>query len=125
MPGRPADGGGVVGHDGRVSDALHLAVTDNREHERYEVRTDDGRFAGFAAYWVRDDRVVFIHTVVKEEFEGKGVGSFLASHALDDVRSRGLRVVAVCPFIHAYVERHHEYDDLVVPARPEDLDPDA
>jgi uncharacterized protein len=42
-----------------------------------------------------------------------GVGTTLARGALDDVRARARRLVALCPFIAAYLERHGEYADLV------------
>jgi uncharacterized protein len=32
---------------------------------------------------------------------------------LDDVRARGELIVASCPFIRGYIERHPQYDDLV------------
>jgi hypothetical protein len=106
---------------GMGDDALHLEVTDNRQHERFEV-TADGRFAGFSAYRRHDGRVVLTHTVVTDEFEGHGVGSFLAAHALDAVRAAGEHAVIVCPFLKAYVGRHHEFDDVIVPRRAGDLE---
>jgi hypothetical protein len=42
-----------------------------------------------------------------------GVGSRLAKGALDDVRRRGLKVVARCPFIAAWLKRHPDYADLL------------
>ena len=42
----------------------------------------------------------------------------LVAAALDDVRARGLRLVALCPFTAAYVRGHREYDDLVDPLTP-------
>ena len=87
-----------------------VTVTD--EGDRFEARTDDGVVAGFAAY-VREPRAVsFTPTEVDPAFEGRGVGSALAAGALDSVREAGERVVALCPFIRAYVERHPEYEDL-------------
>ena len=59
--------------------------------------------------------MVFTHTEVDPSFEGQGVGSALARGALDDVRSRGLHIIAMCPFISAYVRRHPEYADLIAP----------
>jgi predicted GNAT family acetyltransferase len=41
------------------------------------------------------------------------VGSALAKTALDDARSRNLRVVPQCQFIAGYIARHSEYLDLV------------
>ncbi len=57
--------------------------------------------------------ITFTHTVVEPEFEGKGVGSALAKHVLDDSRAQGLKVVPACKFIAAYISRHSEYQDLV------------
>ena len=79
---------------------------------RYEV-TVDGELAGFAQYRQVEGVRVFVHTEVFDAFEGKGVGSALARGALDDVRARGRRLVAQCPFISAYLDRHPEYADLV------------
>ena len=56
--------------------------------------------------------MVFVHTEVDDAFEGQGVGSLLVRQALDSVRGEGLRVVAQCPFVKAWIERHPEYADL-------------
>ncbi|WP_043652940.1 GNAT family N-acetyltransferase [Cellulosimicrobium cellulans] len=87
-------------------------VTVIDEGDRFEARTDDGVVAGFAAYVREPGAVIFTHTEVDPAFEGRGVGSALAAGALDSVRESGERVVALCPFIRAYVERHPEYKDL-------------
>ena len=87
-------------------------VTDAPDRHRYEA-TVDGTLAGFAQYREVDGARVFTHTEVFDAYEGKGVGGALARGALDDVRNRGGRLVAVCPFIAAYVERHPAYADLV------------
>jgi len=87
-------------------------VLDVPVRSRYEV-TVDGELAGFAEYREIEGARVFTHTEVFDAHEGKGVGSALARGALDDVRARGRRLVALCPFIAAHLERHGEYDDLV------------
>jgi len=73
----------------------------------------DGAEAGSAYYEVEDGTITFTHTEVGDEFEGKGVGGALAKHALDDSRAKDLRVVARCPFIAGWIERHPDYGDLV------------
>ena len=50
---------------------------------------------------------------VDPAYEGRGIGSLLAKDSLDDVRSKGLRVVARCPFVARYIEEHPEYAKLV------------
>jgi predicted GNAT family acetyltransferase len=94
-----------------MSDAVH--VTDNPGRNRYEAHLD-GVLAGFAEYQLADQLIVFTHTEVDRAHEGKGVGSALARFALDDVRDHGgRRVLALCPFIKAWVLRHPAYADLL------------
>lgn len=87
-------------------------VTDAPDRHRYEA-TVDGTLAGFAQYREVDGARVFTHTEVFDAYEGKGVGGALARGALDDVRDRGGRLVALCPFIAAYLDRHPAYAELV------------
>jgi len=89
-----------------------ITVRDNADASRYEVLVD-GDPAGFAGYRVEPGRIVFTHTHVDSDYEGHGVGGALAHGALDDVRARGLSVIAQCPFIAGYVSRHTEYHDLI------------
>lgn len=79
---------------------------------RYVI-TVDGAEAGTAYYADGDGARVFTHTVVDPEFEGKGVGSALVAGALGDTRDAGLRIVPQCPFVASWLERHHEFDDIV------------
>ncbi|MGX5694814.1 GNAT family N-acetyltransferase [Agromyces soli] len=91
-----------------------IDLRDHRERARYEVLVD-GAVAGFAMYRAEPGRTVFTHTIVRPEYEGRGLGSRLARFALDDVVARGDRIVPECPFIRAYLERHPEYEASVDP----------
>lgn len=87
-------------------------VRDDPERHRF-VAEVDGEVAGFAVYHVRGGRYLFVHTEIDPAHEGKGIGSQLARAALDEVRGRGARVVPICPFIGAWVDRHADYGGLV------------
>ena len=89
-----------------------ITVVRNEDRHRYEAMID-GKVAGFARFRLKPGQTIFFHTEVDPSYEGKGVGSVLARHSLDDVRARGERIVAECPFIAAYIKRHPEYLDLV------------
>ncbi|ANS79224.1 hypothetical protein SGUI_1828 [Serinicoccus hydrothermalis] len=90
-----------------------VQVTRNDEQTRYEARVD-GELAGFAEYQLTDILVVFTHTEVEGAHEGQGVGSALARYALDDVREQGTRrVLAICPFIKGWIDRHPDYAPLL------------
>jgi predicted GNAT family acetyltransferase len=88
-------------------------VRNNPEQSRYEAVVD-GEVAGFAAYQLTNQIIVFTHTEVDPAYEGQGIGSLLAQTALDDVRRSGDRqVLPLCPFVSAWIGRHRDYADLV------------
>ncbi|HWH17202.1 MAG TPA: GNAT family N-acetyltransferase, partial [Allosphingosinicella sp.] len=64
------------------------------------------------AYRREGGRILFTHTEVPGELEGRGIGSRLVAGALDDVRRRGLKAVPLCSFVAHYVETHPEVQDL-------------
>jgi len=88
-----------------------VTVADNPERSRYEVKVD-GVVAGFAAYVRHPDHLNFTHTEIGSEFGGQGLGGKLVAGALADVRASGGRIVATCPFVKSYLEKHPEYGDL-------------
>jgi predicted GNAT family acetyltransferase len=87
-------------------------VTDVPAKHRYEARVG-GDLAGLTAYLRAPQIVAFVHTEVEDAYEGRGIGSAMARAALDEARAQHLRVVAICPFIAGWIERHPEYQDLV------------
>lgn len=87
-------------------------VRDDPEESRFDIVVD-GELAGFAAYRTVDDRRVFTHTEVDDSHEGEGLGSRLVKAALDESRAANRRIVAQCPFVSSYIERHPEYADLI------------
>ena len=86
-------------------------VTNNSGEQRYEIVVDGG--LAIAAYERDGDTVVFTHTEVPPALEEQGIGSRLIKGALDDVRRRGLHVIAGCSFVAAHLERHPDQQDLL------------
>lgn len=93
--------------------ADEITVTHDPARSRY-VASLGGEPAGEIRYETRADGVLDLtHTEVDSRFEGKGVGSRLAAGTLDAIRADGGKIVATCPFVKKYVERHEEYADLL------------
>ena len=95
-----------------------IEVMHNAAAERYEIHVD-GEFAGLTeAQPLDDDLVLFPHTIIEPAFEGQGLASKLVTGALDDIRARGLRIHATCPYILGWLPKHPEYHDLLAPDQP-------
>ena len=91
-----------------------FTVTHDDQASRYEIH-EGSVLLGHIDYRADGGTLDMDHTEVDPGQQGRGVGSKLAGGALDDVRSRGLKVVPSCPFIADYIERHPDYTDLIAP----------
>ncbi|MDX6278031.1 MAG: uncharacterized protein QOJ72_2159 [Nocardioidaceae bacterium] len=87
-------------------------ITHNEDEQRYEIAVD-GILAGYTQAIEDGDVVTFPHTVIFDQFEGQGLASELVTAALDDVRVRGKKVVATCPYVKRYIDKHPDYADLL------------
>ncbi len=108
----------AVTEQARTRDGRTILFTRDDNQRRY-MATVDGDEAAVCEYLLTDDLVIFSHTITKPAFEGQGVASSLVKWALDDVRRSARHLLAVCPFVKAFVERHEaEYADLLYHADP-------
>jgi predicted GNAT family acetyltransferase len=91
---------------------MDLTVTDNLYEATYEARIN-GELAGTLEYELTSDLIILIHTEVLSGHQDQGIGGQLAKFALEDARSRGLRVRPVCTFVRSWLERHPDYADVL------------
>lgn len=89
MDGLPTDRGSVI---------------DNRAKSRFELSVNG--HTAFLLYERRDDALALIHTEVPTALRGRHVGETLVEAALQAGRSAGLRIIAICPFVMAYLRKH-------------------
>jgi len=87
------------------------AVRDNAALSRFEL--DAAGATAVLTYKFADGVMTLLHTETPPAARGRGLASQLVQGALDNARSRGLKVVPVCSFVSAYLAEHPEYRDLV------------
>jgi predicted GNAT family acetyltransferase len=90
---------------------MNSDIANNVERKRYEMVVD-GQVA-HADYVIDGDVVTFTHTIVPPALEGRGIASRLILFALEDVKAKGLRVIAQCPFVAAYIRKHPEWEAVL------------
>ncbi|MEB3980497.1 GNAT family N-acetyltransferase [Mycobacterium sp. 663a-19] len=101
--------------NGEVAEPI---VTNASEKNRYEISTE-GEAAGLADYVDSRNQRIFYHTEVDKKFTGHGLAGKLIGAALDDTRAAGKRIVAICPFVAAFVDRGDDYADILDPITPQ------
>jgi predicted GNAT family acetyltransferase len=92
---------------------------DDPDRHRFDLRSGE-EVIGFLDYQLATSVIALVHIEVDEAHNGQGHAATLARSALDEARSRGLRVVPTCPYVASYVRKHPEYADLVERPRQRD-----
>ncbi|GAA3704191.1 GNAT family N-acetyltransferase [Zhihengliuella alba] len=113
--------------DGGADQNADILVRHDPDRQRYEL-VDAGAsgepVVGSAHYRpYGDDARIFFHTVVDDEYSGRGLAGTLAAFALRETVETGLRIIPVCPYIKVYVAKHRdEFGGHVDPVRQEHVD---
>ena len=94
-----------------MADPVRDNVRDNTGEQRFELEIQ-GQTA-FVYYAIKPGVIRLMHTDVPLVMAGQGVASRLIKGALEQVRARGLKVEAECPFVLGYLGKHPEFSDLI------------
>ncbi len=81
-------------------------VTHNEAKGQFEIT--QGNQIAFLQYRRTDEHISLVHTEVPEALKGKGLGSQLVRAALDYAHFNQLKVIPICPFVKAYLQKHPE-----------------
>ena len=85
-----------------------VVVNDNRAANRFELVVD-GQMA-FLNYERKDDGLILVHTEVPPPLRGRHLAEALVKAGLHTARTEGLGIVALCPFVRAYLRKHPDDD---------------
>ncbi|MBP8048217.1 MAG: N-acetyltransferase [Anaerolineales bacterium] len=88
-----------------------LHVIHNAEKKRFEIQVDS--YTAVLAYLLNGNIIVFTHTGVPPELEGRGIGSLLVKTGMQYAKEHNLKVNSLCWFVSGYIERHPEFQDLL------------
>ena len=58
-------------------------------------------------------RIIIDHTGVPKELGGRGVGQALVERGVLDAREAGIKIIPLCPFAKAQIEKHPEWQDIL------------
>lgn len=87
---------------------MDLEVRKDEAKNQYTLFVE-GQEAGFAGFVEKDGLRVFNHTVVHEEFQGKGYSKPLIQQALEATKDEGLPYNATCSAVVRFIEKNPEY----------------
>jgi uncharacterized protein len=92
---------------------VSIAREDKPTGGRYVARVEGKPDAEMTFSKAGEKLLIVDHTGVPGELGGMGVGKALVEHMVMDVRARGLKIVPLCPFTRAMLEKHKEWQDIL------------
>ena len=91
--------------------AIELKL-DANDRGAFVIDEGEKRLAEMAIGLSGENLIVY-HTQVSDELKGQGVASRLLEAMVDYARSKSMKVVPLCPYVHAQFKRHPEkYSDI-------------
>ena len=93
----------------------NITYTETNGKGRY-FATVDGRSgeAELTTSRVSDTLIIADHTLVQDTMRGAGIGRALTERLIADARTRGQRIVPLCPFVRALAtKRRDELEDVI------------
>jgi len=75
--------------------------------------TIDGHTAEMTYSKAGATRLIIDHTGVPDALRGKGAGQAMVQRAVEDARAAGIKIIPLCPFAKAQIEKHPEWQDVL------------
>lgn len=88
-----------------------LKVIHNSNAQRFEIHINE--YKPVLDYRLHNKTITFTHTGVPKELEGNGIGSLIVRAGLDYAREEGYKVIPLCSFVDAYIQRYNKYANLL------------
>lgn len=85
------------------------------EVDRIYAVNDQNQLLAEVNFPARDEtRVDITHVFVDESLRGQGIASHLMLLAYDFIKSKGLKIVAKCPYAISWFKKNEAYQDIVI-----------
>lgn len=94
--------------------AITITIEDDgNRHGRYVARVEGIADEAELTFTHRGDGVISAdHTGAPDSLRGTGAAAALVDHLVADARTRGFKVIPICPYVRARYEKHPEWADV-------------
>lgn len=97
-----------------MNDELKITLEDTGSKGRYVARLPGVAEEAEMTFSRANEKLIIVdHTGVPDSMAGKGVGKALAQNVIEEARTKGFKIIPLCPFLKAQADRHPEWSDVI------------
>jgi predicted GNAT family acetyltransferase len=94
---------------------MHILHEEEDGSGRHYITNESGETIAEITYTLKAPNTVVInHTGVDKELQGKNIGFQLVEAVVEQARAEGKKVVPVCSFAKAIIEKTEEFKDVLM-----------
>ena len=83
------------------------------QRESRSVALNEGNIIGCCQYKEQDNVWSITHTVVKQEFGGRGIAKRLVLAVIEEARKQNKKINPICSYAKMMMESNDEYKDVI------------
>ena len=94
-----------------MSNRVEIEREETDTKGRYVIRID-GHEAEMTYSRLGEKTIIIDHTGVPDALRGRGLGPMLVQRGVEDARKEGRKIVPLCPYAKAQIEKHPDWRDV-------------
>ena len=96
-----------------MENAQEEIIISFNERESRSMALNNGNIIGYCQYTEQDNVLSITHTVVKQEFGGRGIAKRLVLAIIDEARKQSKKINPICSYAKKMMESSDEYKDVL------------
>ena len=92
---------------------MEVKQRDNESKGAFYIEEDNKEVATMSYVWAGKDKIIIDETLVNDVLKGQGAGKLMLTKAVDFARSKGIKIIPLCPFAKSVFEKVKEFNDVL------------
>ena len=84
------------------------------QRESRSIALNEGNIIGYCQYKEENNIWSITHTVVKQEFGGRGIAKRLVLSVIEEARKQNKKINPICSYAKKMMESSDEYKDVLI-----------
>lgn len=92
---------------------MNVQQSDNGQRGKFFILVDNKEVAEMTYTWAGAERIIIDHTDVNDVLKGKNAGKQMVMKAVEFARTKGIKIIPLCPFANSVFQKTPEIRDVL------------